>query len=125
MQNLMSDIRGAMYFPASAYNAFQTWNDYDHDIAARDMGYAQSLNLNAVRFFVSYEYWLKEPGKQEKRFDDFLNVCQYGAWKMLALSPIIQILKPKNAGNGRIGPKKIKEGKNGTDSTSKYSLRFC
>ena len=75
MNDLMFDIRGAMYFPARAYNAFQTWNEYDHNIAVRDMGYAQSLNLNALRFFLSYEYWLKEPEEQEQRFEDFLQIC--------------------------------------------------
>lgn len=83
MQDLMSDIRGAMYFPARAYNAYQTWNEYDHEIAVRDMGYAQRLNLNAVRFFLSYEYWLKEPEEQGTRFDDFLDVCQSKGIKAL------------------------------------------
>lgn len=53
-------IRGAVYIPARAYNAYQMWRDYDHDVALRDLGFAKSLGLNALRLWSSYEWWLED-----------------------------------------------------------------
>jgi len=70
-----SDIRGAVYIPAQAYNAYQMWRDYDPAEARRDLGYAQSLNLNALRVWLSYEYWLEAPDKLERAVNDFLSAA--------------------------------------------------
>jgi hypothetical protein len=51
-------IRGAVYLPARAFNAYQMWKDYDPAVIERDLGYAQSLGLHAIRIWVSYEYRL-------------------------------------------------------------------
>jgi hypothetical protein len=83
MEQLLSDVRGAVYFPARAYHAFQMWREYDPVVAARDMGYAQRLNLNAVRFWLSYEYWLRAPQECYARFNDFLTICQARGIKAL------------------------------------------
>ncbi len=76
MEHLMSDVRGAVYFPARAYNAFRMWREYDPTVAERDLGYARRLHLNALRFWLSYEYWLIAPQEMFARFDHFLAVCQ-------------------------------------------------
>lgn len=49
-------IKGAVYFPSRAYNAYQTWMYFDRTVIARDFGYAKSAGLNALRIFTSYEY---------------------------------------------------------------------
>src|SRR5688572_14142156 len=58
-------IRGAVYLPARAFNAYQMWRDYDRTNIERDLGYADKLNLNALRVFLSYEYWLSDRGRLE------------------------------------------------------------
>ena len=47
-------IKGAVYFPARAYNAYQTWKDFDKKEIERDFGYAKDVGLNALRIFTSY-----------------------------------------------------------------------
>jgi hypothetical protein len=68
-------VRGAIYIPAKAFNAPQMWNEYDPAVARRDMGYAAKINLNGVRIWLSYEYWLQNPDELKRRFDDFLAAC--------------------------------------------------
>ena len=65
-------VRGAVYIPARAFNAPQSWRNYSPEEAARDMGYAAKANLNAVRVWASYEFWRLAPRDHEAAFDDFL-----------------------------------------------------
>lgn len=44
-------IKGAVYFPSRAYNAYQTWMYFDRTVIARDFGYAKSAGLNALLHF--------------------------------------------------------------------------
>lgn len=68
-------VWGAMYFPADAYNMWQTWAEDREDEFERDMGYAADVNLNAVRVFASYEYWQDNPDAFDERFDGFLDIA--------------------------------------------------
>jgi hypothetical protein len=68
-------IRGAIYIPARAFNAYQMWRDYNRREIERDLGYAARLNLNALRVWVSYEYWLERPEAFESAFDHFLQAA--------------------------------------------------
>ena len=58
-------IRGAVYLPVRAFNAYQMWRDYDRSLIERDLGYAAKLKLNALRVFLSYEYWQADRGRLE------------------------------------------------------------
>ena len=62
-------IRGAVYFPSRAYNAWQTWNELNPEEIDRDFGYAQDAGLNALRMFVSFEFWQEQPGAFFERFE--------------------------------------------------------
>src|SRR6056297_2146912 len=66
------DVRGALYVPARAWNTFQLWHDYDPAIIERDLDYADAVNLNAIRTWVSYEQWLADPAALERAVDHFL-----------------------------------------------------
>ncbi|WP_198665715.1 glycoside hydrolase [Haloprofundus halophilus] len=66
------DLRGAIYLPARAYNTYQMWADYDEAVVERDLGYAASLNLNAVRTWVNYEFWMEDPEAHRRAIDHFL-----------------------------------------------------
>jgi len=48
---------GAMYFPASAYNTYQTWRFYNNTEIERDLQRAASLGLDSIRVFLNYEWW--------------------------------------------------------------------
>ena len=80
------DVRGAIYIPAHAFNHYQMWRDYDPDIIERDLGYAASLNLNAIRTWLSYEYWLVNPEDMRKSLEHLLNTARrYGIKVLLGL----------------------------------------
>lgn len=66
------DVRGALYVPSRAWNTFQMWHDYDEAVIERDLGYAASIGVNAVRTWVSFEQWERDRGALEKRVDHFL-----------------------------------------------------
>lgn len=53
-------VRGAVYLPTRAGNAYWQWAGYDRAVVDRDVGYADALNLNALRVFLSYEYWRED-----------------------------------------------------------------
>lgn len=67
--------RGAIYIPSRAYNGYQHWRDYDPAEARRDLGYAASVKLDALRMWLSYEFWLEQPDELGKRLDDFLTAA--------------------------------------------------
>ena len=66
------DVRGAIYLPARAFNFYQQWADYDHDVIERDLGYATEVNLNAIRTWACFEYWEEDPEAHAERLDHFL-----------------------------------------------------
>ena len=67
--------RGAIYLPARSYNAYQTWRDYDPQIARRDAQFAASLGLNAFRLWLSFEFWRENRERLQQSFDDLLAAC--------------------------------------------------
>jgi hypothetical protein len=69
------DVRGALYVPARAWNTFQMWHDYDEAVVERDLGYAEQLNINAIRTWVSFEQWEKDPDALERAIDHFLRTA--------------------------------------------------
>ncbi len=74
--NVISQLKGAVYYPTYALNAPQFWKWYDHDIIDRDMSYACSIGINAFRIWVSYEYWLEDSAQFETAFKDFLELAE-------------------------------------------------
>ena len=61
--------------PARAFNRYQMWKDYDRAVIERDLGYADRLNLNAIRTWMSYTYWLEDPEGHEERLEHFLDAA--------------------------------------------------
>lgn len=74
---------GAIYIPARAWNAYQMWQHYDGDITKRDLRFARSLRLNALRVWLSYEFWLKDPAALRQRLAHFLHSCHEVGIKVL------------------------------------------
>jgi hypothetical protein len=75
--------RGAIYIPAQAWNGYQTWHDFDAAVLRRDLGYAKLLNLDALRTWLSYEYWLEKPDDLHREFDQFLTIASSAGMKIL------------------------------------------
>lgn len=78
-----SAVRGAVYVSARAYNAPQMWRDYRPAEARRDCGYAAELHLNALRIWVSYEYWKRDPAAFQRKFDDFATAASAEGIRLL------------------------------------------
>ena len=81
--NAPVSVRGAIYLPARAFNFYQMWRDYDPAVASRDLGYAVRVNLNAIRTWVSYEFWREDAGAFETAFEDFLDSADENGLKVL------------------------------------------
>jgi hypothetical protein len=69
------DVRGAMYLPARAMNSFQMWHTYERGVTERDMGFADRLNLNAIRTWLSYEAWQEDRASFGRALDHFLSTA--------------------------------------------------
>ncbi|WP_143423299.1 glycoside hydrolase 5 family protein [Halegenticoccus soli] len=81
----LSGVRGAVYVPARAFNAYQLWERYDTAEVERDLGYASTLNLNAVRLFLSYERWRDDPEGLEASFDHLLEAAASNGIRVLPI----------------------------------------
>lgn len=73
--NIYKQIKGAVYLPSRAYNAYQAWLHFNEAEILRDFGYAQDAGLNALRIFTSYEYWMQNPEKFWRKFETLLIIA--------------------------------------------------
>jgi hypothetical protein len=53
----LSNVRGFNYASSSVRGHTETWTKYNAAEVERDLGYAQRLNFNQVRVFITYEAW--------------------------------------------------------------------
>ncbi|WP_158056928.1 glycoside hydrolase 5 family protein [Halorussus halophilus] len=72
----LSNVRGAVYLPQDAWNAYQFWANYESDVVERDLGYAARLGLDSVRVWSSYEYWREGASQLFDRTEHFLSTCR-------------------------------------------------
>lgn len=75
--------RGAIYIPARAFNTWQQWKDYSEEETERDFGYAASINLNCLRIWMSYDYWVADSKRHEKCLEHMLGVADKKGIKVL------------------------------------------
>lgn len=81
-----SAIRGFNYTQSDVWTDMYFWENYRHDIVERDMGYAQRLNLNSARIFLTYSSYLKDKEGFLANVKDFVQT----AWKHgISTSPIV------------------------------------
>lgn len=76
-------VRGAIYIPSAAYNAPQMWKNFDAREVSRDLGYARTIHLNALRSWASYEYWRQDPKAFQARFDRYLSIARQNGIRIL------------------------------------------
>lgn len=94
--------KGAVYFPSRAFNAYQTYRDFRPEEIRRDFGYAEQAGINAIRLFLSYEYWLAFPEQLWEKFDTLLELARQSKIRVM---PILfencgRPSCPENAQNG-------------------------
>ena len=71
----MSGFKGAVYFPARAYNAYQTYEYFDKEEVSRDFSYARKAGITALRIFTSYEQYLKDGEGFFSKFEALLEAA--------------------------------------------------
>jgi hypothetical protein len=70
-----SNVRGFNYTPASAHGYTDEWEKYNHAEADRDMGYAEKLNMNWARVFLSYQAWQAGAASMKANMKDFVRTA--------------------------------------------------
>jgi len=65
-------IRGTNYVPSYASTDVVLWLEYDHETIDRELGYAESIGLNAVRIFLQSFVYQHDPKAFLRRFEDFV-----------------------------------------------------
>jgi len=82
----ISKIHGFNYESAPTIGHNEMWLQYSPAETARDMGYAQRLNLNQVRVFLGYTAYLTDKAAFRKNLINFIRVCHdHGIGVMVAL----------------------------------------
>lgn len=74
-QSYFENVRGAVYIPSRAYNAYQHYQRFSEEETDRELSYAQRAGLNALRVFTSYEFWGEDPEGFFERFETLLRLA--------------------------------------------------
>lgn len=91
----VSKIRGFNYNPASSHGYTDMWLNYKHDEVDRDMGYAQRLDLNSARVFMSYNAWLKDRTTYGQHLVDFVRTAHaHGIGTMIVMVDLPNQMMP-------------------------------
>jgi hypothetical protein len=71
----LSNVRGVNYASSSVKGHTLTWTQYNAAEVERDLGYAQRLNLNQVRVFITYEAWTADKEAFRKNLVHFVRAA--------------------------------------------------
>ena len=71
----LSGVRGANYRAAFAKDTTDHWMHYNPADTERDLGYANRLNLNNLRVFISYEAWFADKPAFRKNLTHLLRTA--------------------------------------------------
>jgi hypothetical protein len=82
----LASIRGANYVPSYASTSVAAWTRFQPDVIERELGYAQRLNLNAVRVFLQYVSYEANPKGFLSHLDRFVDIAdRHGLRTMFVL----------------------------------------
>ncbi len=70
------DVRGANYVPSYARNATEVWTRFDAEVLDRELGFAERLGFNTIRFFVDVRAYEADSKLMLARLDQFLDLCE-------------------------------------------------
>lgn len=70
-------VRGSNYIPASAINQLEMWQKESFDPAQidKELGWAESIGLNAMRVFLHHLAWELDPEGFKKRVNEYLTIA--------------------------------------------------
>jgi hypothetical protein len=71
----LSNVRGFNYASSSVRGHTETWTKYNAAEVERDLGYAQRLNFNQVRVFITYEAWTADKEAFRKNLVHFVRAA--------------------------------------------------
>jgi hypothetical protein len=79
---------GCNFLPSTAVNDIEMWQPETFDAATieRELGWGQSLGLNAVRVFVNYVVWEADAAGLKQRFGKFLEIA---ARRGMSVMPVL------------------------------------
>ncbi len=81
-----SFVRGFNYTQSNVWTDVNMWDEYDHDVVERDMGYAERLKLNSARVFLTYSSYVRNKEQFLSNVKDFVKT----AWKHgISTNPIV------------------------------------
>jgi hypothetical protein len=72
----LSNVRGFNYASSFVRGHTETWTKYNAAEVERDLGYAQRLNFNQVRVFVTYEAWTADKEAFRKNLVHFVRAAR-------------------------------------------------
>ncbi len=75
-QRNWQDVRGTNYVPSYARNATEAWTRFDAEVLDRELGFAERLGFNTIRFFVDVRAYEDDPKLMLARLDQFLDLCE-------------------------------------------------
>jgi len=70
-------LRGCNFIPSTAINQLEMWQKetFDPVTIDRELGYAESIGLNAMRVFLHHVAWEIDPDGFKKRVDEYLAIA--------------------------------------------------
>ncbi len=75
-QRNWQEVRGANYVPSYARNATEVWTRFDAEILDRELGFAERLGFNTIRFFLDVRAYEADSTLMLDRLDQFLALCE-------------------------------------------------
>jgi hypothetical protein len=71
-------IVGCNFTPSTAINQIEMWQEQDFDPKTIDteLGWAEDIGFNAVRVYLHYLVWARNPTKMKQRMDKFLDIVE-------------------------------------------------
>lgn len=80
--------RGANFIPSTAINQLEMWQAASFDTATinRELGYAESIGMNAMRVFLHHAAWQQDPEGFKQRLNTYLGIAdKHGISTMFVL----------------------------------------
>ena len=70
-------LAGANFNPSSAINQLETWQaaTFDEEAIDRELGWAESIGMNAMRVYLHHVAWQQDPEGFKQRMDRYLTIA--------------------------------------------------
>ena len=71
-------IVGCNFTPSTAINQIEMWQeqDFDPETIDTELGWAEGIGFNAIRVYLHYLVWARNPTKMKERINEFLDIAE-------------------------------------------------